>query len=108
MWESDYELMMSLYIEATENAYLCIDYDLMEKYARVGLQNQKNILDVMQIIQTQVYAYVAQSNQVAALDYVIDTLKKLGMKLPRNPNMFQVLLTVMKTKFFLLGKSTRA
>ncbi len=105
MWKSDYELMMSLYIEATENAYLCVNYEIMEKYAIVGLENQKNILDVIRIIQTQVYAYVAQSNHIAALDYVIDTLKKLGMNLPRNPNMFQVILTIIKTKFFLLGKN---
>lgn len=103
-WNNNYPFMMELYTEATETAYLSSKYDLMDKYADEGLKKAKSIHDELKIIQTRVLSNVVRMKQRAAVDLVKNTLSRLGIKLPSEPNMVHILANVMKVKWLLWGK----
>lgn len=103
-WQSNYAFMLEVYTLGIKCAYLCARYELMESFADVALQKTNTILDKLNIVEVQLAAKIAQNQQAAALDTAIETLAKLGVKIPKQPTFFHILSAIMKIKFLLLGK----
>ena len=103
-WENSYELTHSLYVEAAETAYLNGDYNAVEQYIGTALNNSKDVLDKIKLYEIKIIAYTAQNKKSEVLDTALFVLKLLGMKFPKNPNIADVLISLVKTKFMLIGK----
>lgn len=103
-WESDYSFMLELYNAASESAYLNSKYELLEQYAETAFKHTKNVLDELPIIRTKISSYASQTKLQDGVDIGIQTLGRLGVRIPRHPTALDVLFTMMRTKFFLLGK----
>ncbi|MEH2282628.1 MAG: AAA family ATPase [Nostoc sp.] len=85
-WQDQYELTLSLYVAATEAAYLNADFDGMEQIALQVLQSAQTILDKVKIYEIQIAAQTAQSKLLEAIAVGRDALKQLGVELPIEPN----------------------
>jgi len=103
-WEKSYELMHSLYVEAAEIACLSGDFQSIEQYTAIALNNSKTVLDKVKLYEIKVIAYTAQNKKLEVLDTALFILKLLGMNFPKNPNMAEVLISLTKTKLMLIGK----
>ncbi|MHC0065058.1 AAA family ATPase [Nostoc sp. UIC 10890] len=85
-WQDQYKLTLSLYVAATEAAYLNADFDGMEQIAVLVLQSAQTILDKVKIYEIQIAAQTAQSRILEAIAVGRDALKQLGVELPIEPN----------------------
>ncbi len=103
-WIEQYELTFNLYLEATESAFLCTDFDDMEKLAKLTLHNAVLLLDKVKIHDLKIQYYYAQNQLLKVVNEGLNVLKLLGYRFPEAPNNLQVLLKLLKTKVALIGK----
>ena len=104
-WQISYELTLSLYVEATESAYLSTDFEQMEQLATIVLQHAKNILDKVKIYEVKISACIAEIKQLEAIKIGLQVLPLLGVNLPASPTHAEIQQTVKATAEALAGKS---
>jgi len=56
-WGKQYDLTLSLFIEATEIACLIGKFNLVEKYNDLVLENARTVLDKVKIYEVRILAY---------------------------------------------------
>ena len=103
-WQKCYELTLTLYVEASEAAYLYTDFIAMENLAGVVLQQAKTLLDRVKVYEVKIQAFIAQNQLLEAVKIALIVLNLLGEGLPKQPNQLQILLGLMRTKLALMGK----
>ena len=103
-WQTQYDTTLALYVEAAEAAYLCGQFDEMERLALVVLQHGKVLLDKVKVYEVKISAYLVQGKPLEAVETGLTVLKLLGVNLPKKPNRLDVLLSLTGTKLALLGK----
>ncbi|MEG5135555.1 MULTISPECIES: AAA family ATPase [unclassified Microcoleus] len=103
-WQTQYDTTLDLYVEAAEAAYLCGQFDEMERLVPVVLQQGKTLLDKVKVYEVKISAYLTQNKPLEAVNTGLTVLKLLGVGLPKNPGKLDILLGLMETKFALLGK----
>lgn len=103
-WETDYEFMFELYTQATETACLCSMHNAVSSYARIAIQEAKDIYDEIKIIKCQLLSLLAQGKHAKVLDLMINTIKRLGINIPKRPSMFHILMSIFKIKLLMINK----
>jgi predicted ATPase/GAF domain-containing protein len=101
-----YDLTLALYVEAVEAAYLCGQFDQMEKLADLVLQKTTILLDKVKVYEVKISAYSTQNQIQKAIDTGLIALKLLGVSLPKQPTKIDILLYLLETNCALLGKRT--
>lgn len=104
-WQISYELTLSLYVEATESAYLSTDFEQMEQLATIVLQQAKTILDKVKVYEVKISACIAEIKQLEAIEIGLQVLPLLGVNLPASPTHAEIQQTVKATAEALAGKS---
>ncbi|NEO31529.1 MAG: AAA family ATPase [Symploca sp. SIO3C6] len=84
-WQSYYTLTLALYQEATEAVYLKGDFEQMEKLAVVILQQAQTLLDEVKVYEIKIQSYIAQNQQLTAINTGLSFLKHLGVSFPQSP-----------------------
>ena len=97
-WQQQYNLTLSLYEEGAEVAYLNTDFALMERFVEVVLSQAKTVLDQVKVYEMKILAYNAQGKLKEAIASGLEVLKLLDVKLPKQPNKFDVLWSLLRTK----------
>ncbi|MBD1889172.1 AAA family ATPase [Coleofasciculus sp. FACHB-SPT9] len=103
-WQTQYDTTLALYVEAAEAAYLCGQFDEMERLVPVVLQQGKALLDKVKVYEVKISAYLTQNKPLQAVDTGLTVLKLLGVSLPNKPSNLDILLGLIGTKLALLGK----
>jgi predicted ATPase/class 3 adenylate cyclase len=103
-WQTQYELTLALYTEAAETAYLCGQFEEMERLAAIVLQHARMLLDKVKVYEVKIAAYMVQPQPLAAIDTGLTILKLLGVSLPKRPNNLHIVLGLIETKLALRGK----
>jgi predicted ATPase/tRNA A-37 threonylcarbamoyl transferase component Bud32 len=103
-WQRCYDLTLALFVEAVEAAYLCGQFEQMEILASVVLQKAITLLDRVKVYEIKISAYSTQNQIQKAIDTGLIVLKLLGVRLPKQPSKFDILLCLLETKLTLLGK----
>jgi predicted ATPase/signal transduction histidine kinase/tRNA A-37 threonylcarbamoyl transferase component Bud32 len=103
-WQQQAELTLKLYLEIAEAAYLSGQFDEMEQSAKIILQHATRLLDKIKIYEIKIQAYMAQNRILDAIDMAIFALELLKINLPKNPNIFQILFSVFKTRLYVAFK----
>ena len=103
-WQTQYDLTLAIYVEATETTYLNGNFDEMERFSNIVLTSAHSILDTITVYEVKINAYIAQKELLQALQTAISVLKKLGVRFPKKPGKIHLLLSFLYTKFILLGK----
>ncbi|WP_017315697.1 trifunctional serine/threonine-protein kinase/ATP-binding protein/sensor histidine kinase [Mastigocladopsis repens] len=104
-WQTNYELTLALYVEATEAAYLSLNFEQMEQWATVVLQQAKNLLDKVKVYEVKIQSSRAQRQQLQALKIGLQVLELLGVALPSSPTQSDVQQALLETKLALSGKN---
>jgi predicted ATPase/signal transduction histidine kinase len=104
-WESDYNLTLSLYNEATEASYLCGEIDAMEDFAQEILQHAKAVTDTANVCEVKIEAYTVQGKLLAAIDTAMQFLQPIGIEFPKEPTDEDFVLALQETQATLSGKT---
>jgi predicted ATPase/serine phosphatase RsbU (regulator of sigma subunit) len=100
-WQTEYELILSLYTEAAEAAYLCKHFEEMEDWVAVVLEEAKTLVDKIKVYEIRINAYRAQNKMLEAIDIALPVLKQLGISLPRQPKKWHIVFGLLQTKLTL-------
>ena len=103
-WQSQYNLTLALYVEATEAAYLNTDIDEMERLAEVVIQQAKTALDTVKVYGLRINAYTSQGQFLEAINTGLTILKQLDINLPESPDLEDVVRVSQKTQDLLGSK----
>jgi predicted ATPase/signal transduction histidine kinase len=83
-WQSQYDLMLSVHIEAAEAEYLNTNFQRLDSLAQIVLQQARTVLDEMKIYELQIQSYQLQSLMLKAIETGFKALEKLGIFLSAN------------------------
>ena len=89
-WTDCYSLTLALTTAATEAAYLCKQYESMQKLADIVHHNANYLLNQIKIYEIQIRAYTAQSRLPEALQLLLHVLSRLGVEIPAAPTATEV------------------
>jgi predicted ATPase/signal transduction histidine kinase len=106
-WHSQYDLTLHLYTGAAEAEYLNSNFAASRVLIDLALSQAKSLLHRVKLEEIKIQSYVVQNQLKEALSIGIKTLQVLGITLPKNPNNTHVLISFIKTKIALLGKSVK-
>ncbi|MDD1729265.1 MAG: ATP-binding protein [Methanospirillum sp.] len=85
-WEREYQVMLNLYQEAIEAAYLIGNYDSMERYAAIVNVQAERVVDTVPVIVTEINAYIARGRIQEAITHGMNALTQFGVHIPDNPS----------------------
>jgi len=97
-WQTQYDLSLALYEEGAEAAYLSGDFEQMERWIEVVLQQAKTVLDKVKVYEVKIQAYQAQNQLENALQTGLQVLEQLGVKFPKSPKKMHILAGWLKIK----------
>ncbi|MGA7935347.1 MAG: AAA family ATPase, partial [Kovacikia sp.] len=78
-WQTNYDLTLDLYLETTEVAYLCGEFEQVEHWAEIVLRYVKTILDSIPVYRVKIQADIAQNQPLQAVDTGLQILQQLGI-----------------------------
>ncbi|MBD2728137.1 AAA family ATPase [Nostoc sp. FACHB-892] len=78
-WQTNYDLTLDLYVETTEIAYLCGEFEDVEQWARVVLQEAKTVLDSVKGYEVKIQTDIAQNQPLKAINTGLQVLQQLGI-----------------------------
>ncbi|TAF41488.1 MAG: serine/threonine-protein kinase PknK, partial [Oscillatoriales cyanobacterium] len=84
-WESHYPLTLALHEDIAEASYLNTDFEQMEQWASVVLQQAKTLLDNIKVQQTRILGIQAQGQSLEAIQIGLQVLHSLGIEFPEQP-----------------------
>jgi predicted ATPase/signal transduction histidine kinase/tRNA A-37 threonylcarbamoyl transferase component Bud32 len=84
-WERQYNLALTLHEEAAEAAYLCGNFDEMERWATIVLQQARTILDKVKVYEVKIQTCIAQTRLMDAIALGLQVLSQLGVIIPSTP-----------------------
>jgi PAS domain S-box-containing protein len=85
-WQTNYDLTLELYLETTEVAYLCGEFEQVEHWAAIVLQQAKTVLDTVKVYEIKIQTCIAQVQLLEAIDTALQILQQLGVNFPETPN----------------------
>ncbi|MBR8835477.1 MAG: AAA family ATPase [Stigonema ocellatum SAG 48.90 = DSM 106950] len=85
-WQSQYELTVSLYLEAVEAEYLNANFAQAATLADVVLRQSTNLLHRVKVYELQIQFYMAQNQMSKAMDTGFSALKQLNISLASLPS----------------------
>ncbi|OUL32027.1 serine/threonine protein kinase [Nostoc sp. RF31YmG] len=91
-WQTDYNLTLELYSQTTEVEFLCGEFDLVESWAAIVLQEAKTVLDTVKVYEVKIQTCIAQVQLLAAIDTALKILQQLGIIFPHTPNQSDIRL----------------
>jgi PAS domain S-box-containing protein len=106
-WQCQYHLSLALYESAAETAYLCCDFEQMEQFSSIVQQQARTLLDKVKVYEVNIEAHIAQNNPLEAIKTALPVLEMLGVVFPKKSNKLHLLVSLLQTKFMLIGKQIR-
>ncbi|MGV0108461.1 Serine/threonine-protein kinase PknK [Nostoc sp. DSM 114160] len=104
-WQSQYELALMLHELAAENAFLAADFEQMEHWAQIVLQQGKTLLDRVKIYEIQIQNHTLQHKLLDASDLAKQVLSQLGIQLPDSPTQEDIQQGFQHTVNLLAGRA---
>lgn len=104
-WRNQYNLTLELYVEASEAAYLCGNFEEMNQLLKVVKQETKSLLDKARAYEVEIEAYYAQNQPQKSLNIALNLLELLGVWFPENPSKSDVMQAVQETQSVLANYS---
>ncbi|MEH1868925.1 MAG: AAA family ATPase [Nostoc sp.] len=82
-WQTNYDLTLELYQETTEVAYLCGDFEKVEYWGAIVLQEAKTILDSVKTYEVKIQTDTAQNQPLKAINTAFQVLQQLEINFPK-------------------------
>ncbi|HLO89506.1 MAG TPA: AAA family ATPase [Nostocaceae cyanobacterium] len=84
-WQNHYHLTLALYEEACDAAYLCGEFDQMEKFAEKVIHSGKSLLDKVKVYEIKIQACIVQNKLAEAVKIAFYVLQLIDIKFPEAP-----------------------
>lgn len=78
-WETHYQLTLELYTEASEIAYLSEDWEHLQDWGNIVLQNAKTLSDQVRIYELMIQGYRSQYQDQNAVNLALTVCQKMGI-----------------------------
>ncbi|MEH1951871.1 MAG: AAA family ATPase [Nostoc sp.] len=91
-WQTNYDLTLDLYLETTEVAYLCGEFEQVESWAVIVLQAAKTVLDIVKVYEVKIQTDIAQNQPLEAINTGLQVLQQLGISFPETPTQSDIQL----------------
>ncbi|HEY9297229.1 MAG TPA: serine/threonine protein kinase, partial [Phormidium sp.] len=104
-WKTDYDLTLDLYLETTEVAYLCGDFEQVESWVAIVLQEAKTVFDIVKVYEVKIQTYIAQNQPLKAINTALQVLQQLGISFPEKPSQADIDLELYTITSLLSEKS---
>ncbi|PSB43921.1 serine/threonine protein kinase [Cyanosarcina cf. burmensis CCALA 770] len=91
-WQTNYDLTLELYVETTEVAYLCGEFEQVEYWAAIVLQEAKTVLETVKVYEVKTQIDIAQNQPLKAINTRLQVLQQLGIGFPQSPTQLDVCL----------------
>jgi PAS domain S-box-containing protein len=88
--KTGYQIILELYNQIVETAYMCGDFEQMNDYINTVLNFAKNTLDKLRVYEVKIQAYTSHTELAKAIQIGLELVKKLGEELPENPDFHQI------------------
>jgi histidine kinase len=85
-WSQAYDFTLSLYTAIAEAAYLNGNFEKMEQFAEIVMQQAKTLLEKVKIYKIKIQACIAQNRLWDAISTALEVLTLLGVQLPEHPS----------------------
>jgi predicted ATPase/signal transduction histidine kinase/DNA-binding NarL/FixJ family response regulator len=85
-WESQYDLMLALYVETVEAQYLNTNFEQAVTLAEIVLQKATNVLDQVKVYALNIQFNIAQNQMSQAITTGVQVLEMLGVSLAPTSN----------------------
>ncbi|WP_392535328.1 AAA family ATPase [Nostoc sp. C117] len=93
-WQKNYDLTLELYLETTEVAFLCGDFEQVEYWVAIVLQSAKTVLDTVKIYDIKIQTYIAQNHLLEAINTALQVLQQLGIRFCEQPSQLDIQLEI--------------
>ncbi|MEG3879182.1 ATP-binding sensor histidine kinase [Microcoleus sp. herbarium7] len=103
-WQTDYDLTLALYESAAEASYLNTEFEQMEKWANIVLEQATDQLDKIKVFEIKITACAMQTKLQEAVKIGREALKMLGINFPESPIPLHIQQAMTKTAAYLTGK----
>ncbi|MBD2679426.1 MULTISPECIES: ATP-binding sensor histidine kinase [Nostoc] len=104
-WQTQYDLTLPLYELATETAYLSGNFQQMEQFADIVLQQAKTAIDKMKVYAVKIQAEMAQAKKLQAVKIGLEALELVGASIPESPDSSDTQQAITETTNNLNGKN---
>ena len=85
-WEREYDLTLSLHVEATEAEFLNTNFDRAECLAQIVLQQAKTLLDKVKVYELKIQFAIAANQMFKAIEIGLSVVEMLGVSLSELPS----------------------
>jgi PAS domain S-box-containing protein len=89
-WQTNYDLTLDLYLETAEVAYLCGDFEQVESWIGIVLQEAKTVLDTVKAYEVKIQTDIAQNQPLKAINTGLHVLQQLGISIPETPSQLNI------------------
>lgn len=104
-WETNYDLTLSIHLEAAEIAYLRTKFEQTNQLAAVVMQQARSLKDKIKIYEVKIQSAITQNEFKIAIQIALEALSLLGVNLPEYPSKLQLTLALLKTRIALAFNS---
>ncbi|MCY7382400.1 MAG: AAA family ATPase [Microcoleus sp. CAN_BIN18] len=103
-WQSHYDLIMELHIEALELSYINTDFERAFQLSEVIIFRAKHLLEKVKVYELKVIFYFNQDQAQDSIDIAIEALNLLEIYIPKKPQKLNILIELFLTKLALRNK----
>jgi PAS domain S-box-containing protein len=89
-WQTNYDLALKLYLETTEVAYLCGEFEQVDHWAAIVLQEAKTVLDTVKAYEVKIQTNIAQSQLLEAINIALQVLQQFEISFPETPSQAEI------------------
>ncbi|MEG5015905.1 MULTISPECIES: AAA family ATPase [unclassified Microcoleus] len=103
-WQSHYDLIMELHIEALELSYINTDFERAFQLSDVIIFRAQKLLEKIKVYELKIVFYFNQNQAQHSIDIALEALKMLGIYIPKSPKKLNILMELFLTKLALKNK----
>ena len=97
-WQSHYDLIMQLHIEALQSSYINTDFEQASQLSQIIISRAKDLLDKVKVYELKIIFYFNQNQYQASINIGLEALKMLGVAIPQKPNKLFFFMWLIRTK----------
>ncbi|MEH2431967.1 MAG: AAA family ATPase [Nostoc sp.] len=105
-WQNQYNLTLELYVEGAEAAFLSTDFEEMERWNKVILEQARSLLDKVIVYEVRILAYAAQRELLVSIKTALEFLKLLDLTFVEEPTQADIMQVMQETQSILAEKKT--
>jgi predicted ATPase/signal transduction histidine kinase/CheY-like chemotaxis protein/tRNA A-37 threonylcarbamoyl transferase component Bud32 len=84
-WKLEYNLTMTLYVEAIEIAFILGDFQGQEELSKAVMTKGRSLLEKVEVYEFKILAYQSHNQLLEAIETALEVLKLLDVTFPKSP-----------------------